>query len=513
MSWKLLRVALLPTLCLGFGGKALAQQKTETMIVIQDAELDNGTPHKLAVKCGQSVQVYQRFGGRLWVLVNGPANPRGMNWGSIDAGCALPLDKAVPHFTDVLKKDPKDVSAFLGRAAAELVLKQHDKVIADCGQVLQLDARSVPAFHLRARAWIGKEQFEKAIADLSAVLRLEPDRTDAYRLRGDMWQKQKKFDKAIEDYSRLLRLSPQECDAYFQRGLCRSEKKEFEKAIADFNEVISRQPEMGQAYRGRGLACLRLREYERAQDDFTDSIRLQDQEAANWCRMAWFSVFRGDLPRAISSFVEFRASYLRRADDYLDRAYCRDGLGDQDKALADMNEALWIDPNSVRGHQQRGAYWADRGQFVLAMADFDSALKLDAKFAVKHRALRGRCEAAMGQYDKAQADFDEALRLGPDEPLVCHMAAWFRATCPEAKYRNGKQAVLLATKACQSSDWRSGPGITPLAAAYAELGNFDEAVRWQKKALELSPPSSRKKMADRLALYESHKPYRAPVEK
>ena len=76
MSWKLLRVALLPTLCLGFGGKALAQQKTETMIVIHDAELDNGTPHKLAVKCGQSVQVYQRFGGRLWVLVNGPANPR-----------------------------------------------------------------------------------------------------------------------------------------------------------------------------------------------------------------------------------------------------------------------------------------------------------------------------------------------------------------------------------------------------------------------------------------------------
>jgi tetratricopeptide (TPR) repeat protein len=117
----------------------------------------------------------------------------------------------------------------------------------------------------------------------------------------------------------------------------------------------------------------------------------------------------------------------------------------------------------------------------------------------------------MGQNDKALADFDEALRLGPDDHGACNAAAWFRATCEEGKYRDGKQAVVLGTKACELTKWEYCETIDTLAAAHAEVGNFDEAVRWQKKALELAPPVSKKKMAERLALYESHKPYRTPV--
>ena len=72
--------------------------------------------------------------------------------------------------------------------------------------------------------------------------------------------------------------------------------------------------------------------------------------------------------------------------------------------------------------------------------------------------------------------------------------------------------MALATKACQRTDWEDYGSIDTLAAAHAEAGNFDEAVRWQKKALELAAPKSKKKCCSRLALYESHQPYRQPVE-
>ncbi len=512
MSWKSLRVAILLPLCLAFAAKALAQRNMETVIVIQDTTLENGAPHGTPVKRGQSLQVYHRSGGRLYVLNEALENRRGRSWGWIDASCALRPDQAVPHFSSLLQKDPKDATAYLGRAAAELALDQHGKAIADCEKVLQLDPTSISAFHLRARSWIAKEHPDKAIADLGQVLRLDPKQADAYRLRGDLWRKQKNHEKAIADYSRLLQLRPHDCEAYYSRGFSRLEKKEYEKALADFNEVLSRQPEASYGYNGRCRAWYCLRAYDKAEDDITECIRLYDRETANLCRVAWYYVFQGDLRQALKSFEQFQKTFLRGSGNYLDRAKCHEALGDSDKAIADCNEALWIDPNSVRCYHLRGAYWLEKKRFDLAMADFDVALKLDPKFTLTYHVLRGCCRAEMGQNDKALADFDEALRLDPEDMWACNAAAWFRATCEEAKYRDGKQAVILATKACQRADWDSYASIDTLAAAHAEAGNFDEAVRRQKKALELAPPAAKKKMVERLALYESHKPYRESSE-
>ena len=508
----LLRIVLLLPLCLGFGSRVQAQRTADTVIVIQDAELENGVPGGIPVKRGQSLSVHNRSGGRLYVFLNAADSPQARQWGWIDAGCALPPDQAVSHFTKSLKKDPKDATACLGRAAAEQALGQHDKVIADCEQALQIEPNSIAAFQLRARTWIAKEQSEKAIADLSEVLRRDPKQAETYRLRGDLWQKRKNYEKAIADLSQLLRLRPDDCEAYYCRGVSRQMKRDYEKALADFNEVLSRQPEAAHAYEGRCRAWYCLRAYDKAEDDINECLRLENQNAVQWCRIVWYYVFQGNLRQAMTSFEQFQKICLRRGEAYLDRASCRKALGHDDKALADCDEALWINPDSVRGYRIRGMYWLEKKRFDLAMADSDCALKLDPKSAVAHHVLCGDCRARMGQNDKALADFNEALRLDPDDPDACNAASWFRATCQEAKYRDGKQAVALATKACQRTDWESYGIIDTLAAADAETGNFAEAVRWQKKAVEMAPPASKKDMAEHLALYESRKPYRAPVE-
>ncbi len=83
------------------------------------------------------------------------------------------------------------------------------------------------------------------------------------------------------------------------------------------------------------------------------------------------------------------------------------------------------------------------------------------------------------------------------------------ATHPEAKFRDGKGAVALATRACELTKWKDPRFLDTLAAAKAEAGDFDAAVSSQKRAIELLTGERQKaNYRSRLALYQGKKPYR-----
>ena len=111
-------------------------------------------------------------------------------------------------------------------------------------------------------------------------------------------------------------------------------------------------------------------------------------------------------------------------------------------------------------------------------------------------------------YQKAVELFHKALNQGPD-PNVYNDYAWFLATCPEASQRNGKEAVTYANKACQLSGWKQANFIGTLAAAFAEVGDFDAAVRYEKQEMAAgSDYPDRQTMEKALKLYGEGKPYR-----
>ena len=136
--------------------------------------------------------------------------------------------------------------------------------------------------------------------------------------------------------------------------------------------------------------------------------------------------------------------------------------------------------------------------------------------AIRSRPVAGRISIATAapptarkEYGRAIADYDRAIRLDPNDARAHNSRAWIQATCPDAKFRDGKTAVESATKACELSGWKAPSHIDTLAAAYAEAGGFDAAVKWQSRAIELaSDPKEKDDDRTRLELYRAKKPYR-----
>ena len=180
-----------------------------------------------------------------------------------------------------------------------------------------------------------------------------------------------------------------------------------------------------------------------------------------------------------------------------------------DQAIAFFTDSIRASPGDSHGYVMRALIWRqERKEVDLALGDLNEAIRLDPTVADLWTA-RGLAWHYKEEYDKAIADHSEAIRLDPKLAPAYVNRAWLWATCPDAKYRDGKRAVESATRACELSEWKEADWISTLAAAYAEAGDFEAVVKWQSKANELYPAAEDKKQGEeRLELYRKKKPYR-----
>lgn len=118
---------------------------------------------------------------------------------------------------------------------------------------------------------------------------------------------------------------------------------------------------------------------------------------------------------------------------------------------------------------------------------------------------------AEGRYAEAIESVDEGLNVDPDNAFLHNNKAWLLATCPDDAVRDGKLAVEHATKACDLTDWNNFAYVDTAAAAYAESGDFELAVKWQEEAIQLGGGEYSQDFQKRLRLFKAGKPYREGV--
>jgi tetratricopeptide (TPR) repeat protein len=235
--------------------------------------------------------------------------------------------------------------------------------------------------------------------------------------------------------------------------------------------------------------------------------------ASDYIKRGRFYLFRGEYDHAIANFDQALQLDPQSVPAYFNRGRANKLNGNYEQALHDYTQAIQLDPKAADAYVNRGQIYNLEGDRERAITDFNQAIQLDAGKPIPYLD-RGVAEVAKGEYDQAIADFNSAIKIDPNFSPAYNNLAVQLATCPTAAIRDGKKAIEYATKACELSQWGNLNQINTLAAAYAEAGDFDNAIKWENKILETPSltPEEAALAKERLALYQAHQPYhREPI--
>lgn len=295
-------------------------------------------------------------------------------------------------------------------------------------------------------------------------------RASAYVDMGDL-------ERAMQDANECIRLNPGFFGGYQTRGRVYRRRGELDKAIREYDKALKLDPNFPYLYVNRGVAYYGKGDGQRAMADFNEAIRRNPKEGDAYGNRGIFYYERGQFDKALAEYNKALA-LNPGGDNFYNRALLFNKIGKLDAALRDYNEAVRRNPTNGDGYYGRG-----------------------------------NAHEARGAYRQAAADWQKAAQLSPKDPRVLNALAWLKATCPDGSLRNGKEAVRLALKLCQISNWKDSDYLDTLAAAYAEEGNFEKAVEHQRRALKLDTAKSSKREGkqSRLRLYQERRPFHEAV--
>jgi tetratricopeptide (TPR) repeat protein len=115
---------------------------------------------------------------------------------------------------------------------------------------------------------------------------------------------------------------------------------------------------------------------------------------------------------------------------------------------------------------------------------------------------------------QAMSEFAAALLIQPDFPAALDGLAWILATDPNQDFRNGTEAVNMAERASVLTGQNDPVKLRTLAAAYAETGKFEAAIKTVQAAKELAVKANRHVLVNEctsmLEQFQNSKPWRNP---
>ena len=211
---------------------------------------------------------------------------------------------------------------------------------------------------------------------------------------------------------------------------------------------------------------------------------------------------------------EYQAA-LRLRSDYPE-AWLRAGVtlteqGRPAEAMPYLTKACELAPAWPEPQRRLALAWLRQGRNSEARAAYQKLVPLLPATIDGRRDLADMLGEGQ-QYAEAVRYYCEALRLKPDCEPVLNNLAMLRASCPQPEYRNGREAVQLAEAACRLSGRRNPSFLGTLAAACAEAGQFDAAVKTIQEALAVSKASGANELVpiqtQMLQQFRAGKPYR-----
>jgi len=221
----------------------------------------------------------------------------------------------------------------------------------------------------------------------------------------------------------------------------------------------------------------------------------------------------GDAEHALEALDRATNLDARCADAVRTRGLLLLEMGELDLATADLDRTVRLAPDCAGCELERGTVHLVCGRLEVALAAFERALAMDPDLAAAHASraaallrlgrLKESLEAisvavaarhgtdtdlhnravvrtALGQHREAIHDYEKALTINPKSGGSHNNLAWLLATTPDQALKDGSRALRHARAALEHG--RNGAWLDTLAAAHAECGDFEAAVKAEAEA-------------------------------
>ncbi len=340
-----------------------------------------------------------------------------------------------------------------------------------------------------------------------ALIQRQPQRAVHYERRAMMWSSRGDSDRAAEDYDRAIQLGSRNANTHMSRGIHHAIQGRFAQAVADYDRAIQLGMTDGPVFVNRGVARYAMGDFEEAISDFDRAIAEGMKGLSIYVNRASAHLAAGNHDRAIDDLNEAIRLAPDQPNGYFERARAWQQMDKMDQAITDFSRAIELDQDFVPAYRGRGFVWFLKGESEKAIADFDRWIQRQPESASAYN-NRGFNLQRLGRYREALSDYRRSLELAPQYLLAMQNTAWLLATCPDEEIRDAQAALKIAREAHEISEGQSVGVMKAMAAAYAESGDFDEAVAWQTKVIQQLPEDERADEQDLLDLYRDENPYR-----
>ena len=387
-----------------------------------------------------------------------------MKWGKYES--------AVAAYTKAIQGRPNDPVRFFRRGIAFYCLQDYKSAAHDFAAAVKCDSRFVTAW-----VWLGYmrqhlNEYQQSIDATTIALCIDPANTDALLLRADGYSHLGADENARADFSEVIRLSPRNSQAHFYRGVMEFQRHRYRIAVSDFALAIEFDP----------------------------------HSVNGWIWLANAYLMLGECQKSIAAATQAVGLEQVNVDALLTRGSVYSLNADYSNALGDLNEAIRLAPNDLRGFEVRGFCYLWSGILDKALVDFEHVIPL----AEKGRARVGRAFTSfkLGNYPQAFQELESYVSANPNDEVGLRVLAWCLATCSVADFRNGERALQFGFHADAIDPECCWTSAGCVAAAHAELGNFDEAIRIGELAVARAAPSRCGDYERALQLYRMGKPFR-----
>jgi protein O-mannosyl-transferase len=332
------------------------------------------------------------------------------------------------------------------------------------------------AYNTLGKAFEKSGQKDKALFLYSETVRIEPRYPQGqFNLAMSLLEYGKR-DEALAHLKIAANLTPHDPDIQYDLGTYFLQHDQLEEAAHRFNIALADRPEFPEAHNALGSILSQQGKLDEAIAQFSQALRLKPDFAVAHQNLATTFVKQKKIAQGIPHFAE----------------------------------AVRLKPDDPEAHFNFGLALLDNHQPAEAADQFSKELRLTPNETKAHYRL-AQALSRQHKSSEAIAHYREALRLTPDFPDALNELAWILATDPNSKNRSGTEAVQLAKRACELTQNQQPAFLATLAAAYAETGQFEEAIATIKTSNTRAMAAGQKEITDKneslLKLFQGKHPF------